>query len=291
MPAYPAFARWHGSAMAAGGAWVRWGLRAVAAVTAAAAAAISVLLYLVRGMPTPGDISNALARSENVYEVYTLSLGHMGDLTIRSFAYLRLPLVVAGIALLLGAVCSWRWNDRRAFLGLALMMALFAHAARIAMVTFDPYLSSRPLAEALRRAPQGTLIVDDQYYAFSSNAMRDLSVLLNGRDESRVRLNAPTPRMCSSMTSVSVFSGPEWRYYLGPADGAARIERLAGRDGLHTVAKGGKLLQNQPILSSNFYTIQSACRYRRHSSVVAERRRQICLFNWIVSLRRGWDGD
>ena len=29
---------------------------------------------------------------------YTLSLGHMADLTLRAFAYLRLPLVVAGVA-------------------------------------------------------------------------------------------------------------------------------------------------------------------------------------------------
>jgi hypothetical protein len=34
-----------------------------------------------------------------------------------------------------------------AFLGAALMMILFFQAARIAMATFDPYLSSRPLAK------------------------------------------------------------------------------------------------------------------------------------------------
>jgi len=31
-------------------------------------------------------------------EMYTLSMGHMDDLTLSSFAYLRLPLIVAGIA-------------------------------------------------------------------------------------------------------------------------------------------------------------------------------------------------
>ena len=48
------------------------------------------------------------------------------------------------------------------------MMVLFFHAARLALVVFDPYMSSRPLAEALLEAPPGKLIVDDQYYTFSS---------------------------------------------------------------------------------------------------------------------------
>ena len=34
----------------------------------------------------------------------------------------------------------------------ALMMVLFFHAARLALVVFDPYMSSRPLAEALLRS-------------------------------------------------------------------------------------------------------------------------------------------
>jgi 4-amino-4-deoxy-L-arabinose transferase-like glycosyltransferase len=259
MPAYPAFALLLGSAMAAGGAWVRWGLRVVASVAVVAAAAISVLLCLVRSMPTPGDISNALARSENVYEIYTLSLGHMGDLTIRSFAYLRLPLVVAAIALLFGAACAWLWNGRRAFLGMALMMALFAHAARLAMVTFDPYLSSRPLAEALRRAQQGTLIVDDQYYAFSSvffYAGRT-ALLLNGRVTNlEYGSNAPgAPDVFIDDARFRDLWARNERYYLVAARTALpRIEKLAGRGGLHTVAEsGGKLLlTNHLILSSKF---------------------------------------
>ena len=48
------------------------------------------------------------------------------------------------------------------------MMVLFFHAARLAMVVFDPYLSSRPLAESLVQSPPGELIVDHHYYWFSS---------------------------------------------------------------------------------------------------------------------------
>ena len=48
------------------------------------------------------------------------------------------------------------------------MMVLLIHGARIAMVVFDPDLSSRPLAEALLKAPPGELIEDNAYYTFSS---------------------------------------------------------------------------------------------------------------------------
>ena len=63
------------------------------------------------------------------------------------------------------------------------MMVLFFHAARLALVVFDPYMSSRPLAEALLRGAAGKLIVDDQYYTFSSVFFytNRRALLLNGR--------------------------------------------------------------------------------------------------------------
>ena len=47
-------------------------------------------------------------------------------------------------------------------------MVLFIHASRVALVVFDPYLSSPSLAAALNRAPDGDLILNGPYYAFSS---------------------------------------------------------------------------------------------------------------------------
>jgi hypothetical protein len=63
------------------------------------------------------------------------------------------------------------------------MAVVFFQAARIAMAAFDPYLSSRPLAEALRRDPPGKLIVDHHYYTFSSIFFytNRTALLLNGR--------------------------------------------------------------------------------------------------------------
>ena len=107
----------------------------------------------------------------------------MTDLTLASFAYLRLPLAVAGVAFAIGAVGRLAGEAAAVAASLAVMMVLFFHAARLALVVFDPYLSSRPLAEALLQAPPGKLIVDDQYYTFSSVFFytNRRAFLLNGR--------------------------------------------------------------------------------------------------------------
>src|SRR5579872_965471 len=168
MPCYPALALLLGCATAEGGTLVKYGTRVAAALATLALAAVSAILWLVRNAPAGGDISRALNESTDIYKDYTLSLGHMGDLTLAAFAYLRLPLAVAGVALIIGAAGAWMLKGRRAIAALVIMMVLFFHAARLALITFEPYMGSRPLAEALNREPAGQLIVDDQYYAFSS---------------------------------------------------------------------------------------------------------------------------
>ena len=93
----------------------------------------------------------------------------MEDLTLQSFAYLRLPLGLAAFAFLIGAVGTLLKAGKRVYLTVALAMVVFFHAARLAMVTFDPYLSSKPLVDALNRSPKGDLIVDHHYYWFASS--------------------------------------------------------------------------------------------------------------------------
>ncbi len=53
----------------------------------------------------------------------------------------------------------------------------------LAMVIFDPFLSSRPLAEALLQSPAGALIVERHYYPTSSVFFytNRTALLLNGR--------------------------------------------------------------------------------------------------------------
>ena len=251
MPCYPALALLLGSAMAAGGDWIRRGSRVLAGVTACAAIACVLILVAVRNVPAPGDISQALSRHPSAY---TLSLGHMEDLTLESFAYLRLPLAMAALAFLIGAVGNARAVGQRAFLAAAVMMVLFFHAARLAMVTFDPYLSSRPLVEALLRSPRGELVVDHHYYTFSSIFFytNRTAWLLNGRFNNLVygsyAPGAPDVFLTDAKWK-SLWQGQQRYYLVAKSEEQQRFENLVGKDALVVVAQsGGKmLLTNQRV--------------------------------------------
>ena len=245
MPCYPALALLLGSALAAGGKWINRGTRVLGATAAVAGLTVVAIAFTVRNLPTPGDISSALSHHPSAY---TLSLGHMLDLTFDSFAYLRLPLYVAGAAFLLGAVGNLGWSGARAFLASGLMMVLFFHAARLALVVFDPYLSSRPLAEAFRSAPPGKLIVDHHYYYFSSVIFYtgQNPLLLNGKFNN-LEYGAAAPGAPAVFLNDSEFEelwGSANRYYLVASQaGADRIESLVGKERFQMVASsGGKLL-------------------------------------------------
>jgi 4-amino-4-deoxy-L-arabinose transferase-like glycosyltransferase len=250
MPVYPALALLLGSAMAGESRWLRIGTRVLGVVSGLAFLAIVAILYTVRGLATPGDISHAL---EQHLEAYTLSLGHLGDLTISSFAYLRAPLVMAGAAFLVGALGAWLLQGRRAFLGFAVMMVVFLHASRLALVTFDPYLSSRPLADALLRAPEGRLIVNGEYYSLSSVFFYadKTALLLNGRGNN-LEYGSYSPGspdvFINDAQFVALWSKPERFYVLSDHEGVPHLTALVDSGRLHKIAEsGGKLLlANQP---------------------------------------------
>ncbi|MEJ5368324.1 MAG: glycosyltransferase family 39 protein [Bryobacteraceae bacterium] len=181
MSAYPAFALLLGLVITQAEGWTARLSRIVSIVAALAFVAAAGLLAAVWNTPAPGDISRSLTRNP---ELYTLSLGHMGDLTLASFAYLKLPLGLAALAFAAGAVLCWRARPRATWMGAALMMVLFLNAARLAMQVFDPYLSSYPIAARLKQGPKGTVIFGDQYYVFSSvffYAELDRALLWRGR--------------------------------------------------------------------------------------------------------------
>ncbi len=255
MPCYPALALLLGSAMAMGGAWVRWGTRVIGVIAACAAVALIAILVLVWKVPAPGDISSALSQRPGTY---TLSLSHMEDLTLSSFAYLRLPLAMAAVAFLAGAIGTLRVTGQRAFLAAAVMMVLFFHAARVAMVTFDPYLSSRPLAEALLRSPAGKLIVDHHYYTFSSVFFYTdrPALLLNGRFNNLVygsyAPGAPDVFIDDAQWK-SMWMGTERCYVVASDFAVPRFEKLVGKAGLYPVAaSGGKVvLSNRPLQTAS----------------------------------------
>ena len=258
MPAYPAMALLLGSAIAAKRPLLKYGTRALAVLTTLAGLACAALLWMVRGIPAPGDISSALSQNP---DVYTLSLGHMTDLTLRSFAYLRLPLAMAAAAFAIGAIGCWRASgnpsrDRQGavlspapILALTMMMLLFFHAARVALVAWDPYMASHPLADALLRSTPGELIVDDQYYSFSSVFFyaNRRALLLNGRVNNLVygsyAPNATAGVFIGDTDFARLWQSPARYYLVAAATALPRFEGLVGRPALHTVsASGGKFL-------------------------------------------------
>jgi hypothetical protein len=253
MPCYPAFALLIGSAMAAGGVWIRRGTRALTVLTALAAIAVIGIWWTVRTLPDPGDISRAL--NERPPGTYTLSLGHMGDLTVASFAYLRLPLLVAAAAFLLGTAGTLIGKTSRvAFFSAAGMMILFFHAARLALIVFDPYMSSRPLADALLRCPPGQLVVDHHYYTYSSVFFyTDRTALLrNGRINNLIYGSyAPgAPDIFINNQQWKDLWLKSARCYLVVSDRVMpELAELVGQDHLTKVlSSGGKeLLTNSPL--------------------------------------------
>src|SRR5262249_9390476 len=191
-------------------------------------------------------ISSALVQHP---ELYTLSLGHMGDLTLQSFAYLRLPLALAGIAVLIGTLgITFRNRKRHPFFAVALMMLIFFHAARIAMIRFDPYLGSKPLADALIHAPAGKLIEADAYYAFSSVFFytNQRALLWNGRvDNLEYGSYAPgAPDVFIDDAGFRQLWCSADRYYLLAYEkDLQRIRDLTGDSRVHVVTiSGGKYL-------------------------------------------------
>jgi 4-amino-4-deoxy-L-arabinose transferase-like glycosyltransferase len=253
MPIYPALALLIGSALAAGGRGIRNGSRLLLGITTALSIVLAVILGLVWRTPAVGDISQALSQNS---DVYTLSMGHILDLRLGAFAYLKLPLGLAAAAFGSAAVSllMWRSDLRKTVFALAVCMIVFLQAARLALVVFDPYLGSYPLAIALEQSPPGKLIGANEYYAFSSvyfYANRS-ALLWNGRGANlEYGSYAPgAPQVfIDDLQFVDLWSSTSRVYLLTYGSEKPHIERLVGRDHMIVVKENGGnfLLTNQPL--------------------------------------------
>jgi 4-amino-4-deoxy-L-arabinose transferase-like glycosyltransferase len=253
MPCYPELALLAGSAIAAGGGWIRKATAVLSALSGLAFTAAAVILILVRHLQAPGDITAALSSHPGAY---SLSLGHMEDLTLASFAYLRVPLAIAGVAFLVGCIGTIRTRGARPYAAAALMMVIFFQAARFAMAKFDPLLSSRDLAEWINHGQPGRIIVDHHYYTFSSIAFYtgQPELLLNGRwNNFEYGSNAPgAPHVFLDDAALKdLWVEPERYYLIAKADQVARFDSLLGTDKITILAANGGnvLLTNQPVTS------------------------------------------
>jgi hypothetical protein len=253
MPIYPAVALLVGSALSSGGRWVRKGTMAILALFALLFVALSVILLVVWRQSAPGNIASALTQHP---DLYTLSLGHTRDLTLHAFAYLKFPLGLAAFAFGAGALGLFmaRSNVRRTVLVVAASMILFFHAARIALVRFQDYLGSYPLAETLQQSPPGQLIEADAYYAFSSVFFYTgrSALLLNGR-ENNLEYCSYAPGapdvFIDDARFVSLWNDSARYYLLTYGTDLPRLEELVGPANLRVVKKNADnyLLTNHPL--------------------------------------------
>jgi hypothetical protein len=105
------------------------------------------------------------------------------------------------------------------------------------------------LAEALLKAPLGTLIVDDQYYTFSSvffytnRRARLLNGRVNNLDYGSYAPDSPKDVFIDDHDFQSLWDSADRYYLVAEAPRLARFQKLAGNRSLH-VAKmsGGKYL-------------------------------------------------
>lgn len=189
-PAFPALALLAGMGLARGekekSRWIMAGQGLLAFLGVVVGAALSYLLWLSRGVTPAADISQALTHNP---ENYKLALGHMSDLTVEAFAVLRTPAAGAAISLSIGFVLAFilrrKYRATQASLLTAVTIACFIYFAHMALGVFDPYLSSRPLAAAIKQrlAPGDLVVINGEYQGGSSIGfyLPQKVLLLNGR--------------------------------------------------------------------------------------------------------------
>ena len=241
MPIYPAVALLVGSAMATDSKWLHTGMRATGAVWIVGAAIILFILIRVWTLPSPGDIYVALAPHPSLY---TLSLGHMADLTLPAFAYLRLPLTVAGIALGVGGMAVLRSTRERGYLAIALMLVVFFQAARLALVVFDPYLSSHTIARRMSLLPRGLLIVAGKYNPLSSLFFYSTDRVLQNDDDLDIleygSLAPGAPKISVSDEEMKqLWRSPQRVYIVAKAPKLRHLTEVLGDQHKHLIVISG----------------------------------------------------
>ncbi|MGE0887731.1 MAG: ArnT family glycosyltransferase [Blastocatellales bacterium] len=189
-PAFPALALLAGTGLARGenesSRWAIGGQGLLAFLGIAAGAVLSYLLWISRDVVPAADISEALTHNP---ENYKLALGHMSDLTVEAFAVLRAPAAGAAFSLAVGFAAAFLLRLRRKPLQAsaltAVTIACFIYFAHMALGVFDPYLSSKPLANAIKQrlAPGDIVVINGEYQGGSSIGfyMPQKVLLLNGR--------------------------------------------------------------------------------------------------------------
>jgi 4-amino-4-deoxy-L-arabinose transferase-like glycosyltransferase len=145
----------------------KWGNASSAVLAALGLLAGAVAIFLALSTapaPPSADIADLLHSGPKESEQYALSLGHFLDLNTRVMTLFHPSLFLFGFSLFAGTALNWYFRRRRRpDLGnwtLALMSVCLLVAVHIALVTFSPILTSKPLADAITRVYQPGDIIE-----------------------------------------------------------------------------------------------------------------------------------
>jgi 4-amino-4-deoxy-L-arabinose transferase-like glycosyltransferase len=168
--------------------------RASGRVCATILLVLGLVIFLVAGtlavilppLPPGTDFADALRKDSNLY---TLSMGHLFDLTPKALGAFRLPLALTSLGFLVGTALNW-WYRRRDHpykgnVALAAMMVVALSAVHLALGIFYPVLGSKALADVVHQEYQsGDVVVCDGEYANASSVNFYTGIplrILNGR--------------------------------------------------------------------------------------------------------------
>src|SRR5277367_6027538 len=237
--------------------WLSGAQAALAIVGAIIALALGYGLWTSRHLPFVPDIGTLLAH-RGVGD-YSLATSQFFDLTGPSFAALRLPAVIAALALLFGPLAAWLLRRRghafEATVSVAFTAAIFLIAAHIALVRFQPMLSSRPIADTINRlagppdsSKDQLVLYGDQSYGSSVIFYTHRNALLvNGRSSSMIwgsnYPDAPHIFLDDSGLLSMWGTGPR-KFLFVPGDFHNHVEQMLS----------GKLYKLQELADKTLYT-------------------------------------
>ena len=207
-------------------------------------------------LPPGTDLSDALKQAT---QMYTLSTGHLFDLTPKAMGAFRLPLVLTGLGFLLGTVLSWFYRRRlqymQANIALAAMMVVVLFAVHLALITFNPILGSKPLADVVQRdCRAGDVVVLDGEYTLASSINFYTGIRLHFLNGTRANLwfgslfpDVP-PVFETDESFAKLWAGPTRVFFIIFKEGREQYLNQLGRPVYEVARSGGKTIYcNQPL--------------------------------------------
>jgi len=153
--------------------WVTFAHVTLTVLGGLAATTLAWGLWTSRQLAFVPDIGDLLAH--RAVGNYTLSMSHFFDLTGPSFAALRLPASLAALAFATGPAIAWLLRQQRrhfaSTVSIGITSAAFLIAAHIALIRFEPMLSSQDLAEKIQELEDdGNISRDNRVILFGDQA-------------------------------------------------------------------------------------------------------------------------